>query len=134
MRCARCQRSMLALFYTAVCETCDVPPQGQFYAGFVVWDPTSSRGDRPTPAYVWRTAHDAVMWRSLRETEDLTVRVVLSAHPIPWRESGGRASGLTCAEALFEIYPDHRFPPGRFRAFLAEPGFHPYAERVTLVA
>jgi hypothetical protein len=126
---------MLALFYTAVCEACDNPPRGNFYAGFIVWDPTRSSHDGvPASCYVWRTSHEAVVWRSLREVDDLTVRCVLSEHPIPWREAGGKAAGLVCADALFEIFGDHRFVPGPYRAFLAPESFHPYAERVILAA
>ena len=135
MRCPRCSRTMLCLFYSAICESCDEPPHGEFYAGFVVWDPTRClKQGEPVTAYVWRTAHDAVVWRSLREAEDLTVRCALSELPISWHSAGGKAAGLVCADALFEIYPDHRFPPHRYRAFLSSPSFHPYAERVTLAA
>lgn len=135
MRCPHCQRPLLALFYTTVCESCEASPRGDFYAGFIVWDPARELSlEAPRQVYVWRTAHDAVMWRSLRETEDLTVRCILSELPISWRQAGGKAAGLICADGLFEIFADHRFPPGRYRAFLAPPNFHPYAERVTLAA
>ena len=135
MRCPRCCRAMLALFYTAVCEACDEPPRGEYYAGFVVWDPSRGLSEDDLPStYVWRTAHDATIWRSLRETEDLTVRCVLSELPIPWHHAGGKAAGLVCANALFEIFPDHRFAPGPYRAFLSSPSFHAYSERVTLAA
>jgi hypothetical protein len=135
MRCPRCSRSMLALFYSAICESCAEPPHGAFYAGYVVWDASRSLKDgESVPSYVWRTAHEAVLWRSLREAEDLTIRCVLSEFPIPWHHAGGKAAGLVCADALFEIYPDHRFRPDRYRAFLSSPSFHAHAERVTLAA
>ncbi len=135
MHCPRCKRPMLALFYSTICEACDGPPRGDFFAGFVMWDPAwPINKAMPTPAYVWRTSHDAIAFRSLRESDDLTVRCVLSEFRIPWREAGGKAAGLVCGDALYEIYTDHRFPPARYRAFLAKPGFHAYAERITLAA
>ncbi len=135
MRCPHCHRPTLALFYTAVCEACDSLPRGEFFTGFVVWDSSrAATASAPSVVYVWRTAHDATVWRSLREAEDLTVRCILSEAPIPWREAGGKAAGLVCADSLFEIYPDHKFPPAPYRAFLSTPTFYAYTERVFLAA
>ena len=68
---------------------------------------------------MWRTTHDAVIWRSLQGLEEGEVRSVLSEQAIVWRVASGLAAGLVAADKLYDIYPDHRFPPGPHRAFLA---------------
>ena len=131
MRCPRCQRPMLLLFYSAVCDACESPPRGTYYRAYVVWRET--RGLEAPLDYVWRTPHDAVMWRSLQNLEDeAEVRCVLSEHPIPWRVASGLAAGLVSADRLFEIFVDHRFPPAPYRAFLAPRSFSAYSEQVQL--
>jgi hypothetical protein len=75
------------------------------------------------------------MWRSLQNLEDQAeVRCVLSEHPIPWRVASGLAAGLVSADRLFEIFSDHRFPPGPYKAFIAPRSFAAYTEQVQLTA
>lgn len=132
MLCSKCQRPMLLLFISAVCDHCDGAPKGDYYRGYVVW--REGRGAMPVLDYVWRTAHDAAIWRSLCDQEECEIRCVLAPEPIEWRVGQGKAAGLTMATRLFEIYADHRFPPLPDRAFFAPPGVHPYTEKAHLAA
>ncbi len=131
MLCPRCQRKMTLLFYSAVCDFCEGKPKGTFYRGYVVW---RERDVEAPLDYVWRTPHDAVMWRTLQGLEECEVRCVLSEHPITWRVASGSAAGLVSADKLFEIHCDHRFPPAPYKAVLAPPTFSAYTERVQLSA
>jgi hypothetical protein len=108
---------MLFLLFSAVCDWCDSPPKGKFFRGYVVWQEPSC-GDAVSE-YVFRTAHDAIVWRSMSGHEEREIRSVLSEEPIPWRVASGRASGLICADQLFDVYRTHRFRKGAYRAFLA---------------
>lgn len=121
MRCPHCDRSMTLLFVSAICDWCDGPPRGTFYRGFVVWqDPPPGEA---LSEYVFRTLHDAVVWRSIAGHEDREIVPVLSVDPIPWRVAAGKASGLVCADRLFDIFKTHRFPKGPYRAFVAPSDF-----------
>jgi hypothetical protein len=119
MRCPVCDRPMLLLFVSAVCDWCDSPPKGKFFRGYVVWQEPAC-GDAVSE-YVFRTAHDAIVWRSMSGHEEREIRTVLSEEPIPWRVASGRASGLICADQLFDVYRTHRFRKAAYRAFLAPP-------------
>jgi hypothetical protein len=117
MRCPRCHDPMVLLFYSAVCDRCEGPPRGTFYRGYVVW--REPDGERAHSEHVFRTAHDAAIWRSLTGLDDGEVRSVLSEHPIAWRVASGRAAGLVWADGLYDVYRDHRHERGPYRAFLA---------------
>jgi hypothetical protein len=132
MRCPVCDRPMLLLLVSAVCDWCESPPKGKFYRGYVVWQEPKV-GD-VVSEYVFRTAHDAIVWRSISGHEEREVRTVLSEDPIPWRVASGRASGLICAEHLFDVYPTHRYRKAPCRAFLAPPEFRPIKDAVQLNA
>ncbi len=47
------------------------------------------------------------------------IREVLAHQEIPWQVSRGSIRDLELASRLYEIYPDHRFEPKPYRAFLA---------------
>lgn len=117
--CPNCNKPMLQLFYTTTCEWCNNSPKGKFYLGYVVWLIEEEQLVYPTARYVWQTAYEATVWRSLREIEHAEVKTVLSSNPIQWREAGGKATGLYCAESLYEIYSDHRFEQKIYTAFLS---------------
>ena len=126
MRCPHCQRPMLALFTSCVCEPCDGYPEGDFFRGWVVWP------ERPfglVQTWVFRREQDARKW--LESRTDGVVRAVLSREPFAWTRSRGAMKDLVLAEKPFEIFPDHRHPPGKYRAFLA-PMDIPDADRVRL--
>jgi hypothetical protein len=108
---------MLFLLFSAVCDWCDSPPKGKFFRGYVVWQEPSC--GEAVSEYVFRTAHDAIVWRSMSGHEEREIRTVLSEEPIPWRVASGRASGLICADQLFDVHRTHRFRKGPYRAFLA---------------
>jgi hypothetical protein len=126
MRCPHCHRPMLALFTSYVCEFCDDGPQGDFFRGWVVW-PEEPLGVVQT--WVFRSADDARRW--LKSRADGSVRAVLSREPFNWTRARGALKDVVLAERPFEIYPDHRYPPGAHRAFLA-PSDAPDADRVRL--
>lgn len=119
MRCPNCCEPMLLLFISAVCERCENPPRGLFYRGYVVWREPS--GDRSHSEHVFRTAHDAAIWRSLTGLDDGEVRSVLSEQPIVWRVASGRAAGLVWADGLYDVFRNHRYERQPYRAFLAPP-------------
>jgi hypothetical protein len=117
---------MLALFTSCICEHCDSDPQGDFFRGWVVY-PEQPSGLVQT--WVFRTREDACRWQ--RSRPDGTVRAVLSRDPYAWTRSRGALKDLVLAERPFEIFADHRHPPGPNRAFLAPAGA-PDADRVRL--
>ena len=130
MRCTDCERPLLALFYTMVCESCTAAPAGRFHVAYAVIE--EAPRDAVQLTYVWRTRHDAVRWRTIRGDESRPVHAVLSEHPFVWREASGSAEGLIVGSQLCEIYPDHRFPPAENRAFLAPESVDPRTERIIL--
>ena len=127
MRCPICERPMLMLFTSCVCEHCDGDVQGDFFRGYIVWP---DRTGGPVQTWVFRREQDA---RKFLETRsDGTVRPVLSQHPFSWTRSRGAMKDLVLADRPFEIFPDHRHPPAPQRAFLAPP-HTPDGDRVHLV-
>jgi hypothetical protein len=110
---------MLFLLFSAVCDWCESPPKGKFFRGYVVWQEPAC--GEAVSEYVFRTAHDAIVWRSMSGHEEREIRTVLAEEPIPWRVASGRASGLICADQLFDVFTTHRFRKGPYRAFLAPP-------------
>ncbi len=132
MRCPVCDRQLMLLFYSAVCDWCESPPKGKFFRGYVVWqDPACGEA---VSEYVFRTAHDAIVWRTMSGHEEREIRTVLAEEPIPWRVASGRASGLICADQLFDVFTTHRFRKGPYRAFLAPPDCRATKDCVQLTA
>ncbi|MCC6874764.1 MAG: hypothetical protein IT378_10705 [Sandaracinaceae bacterium] len=106
---------MTALLFSMVCDYCEghgLKIQGR---GFVVWL------DRPpgSEQYVFKTRADAERWRRHQQVEGAPIRAVLTESTFRWRRSSGSITDVDLADHLFEIFPDHRFEPGPFRAFLA---------------
>lgn len=130
MRCTDCERPLLALFYTMVCESCTAAPTGRFHVAYAVIE--EAPADAVLLTYVWRTRHEAVRWRTIRGDESRPIHAVLSEYPFVWREASGSAEGLTVGSQLCEIYPDHRFPPADNRAFIAPESIDPRSERIIL--
>lgn len=126
MRCPTCQRPMLALFTTCVCEHCDGEPEGEFHRGWVV-RPSQLVGVLKT--WVFRYGHDARTWRDHRS--DGIVLAVLSDRPFTWQRGRGPLKGLELAERPYEIYEDHRHPIGPSRGFYAPLGT-PDGDKVVL--
>jgi hypothetical protein len=117
---------MLELFTSCVCEHCDRGAEGDFFRGWVVWP---KRPDGVIQTWVFRTREDACKWQ--RNRNDGEVRPVLSPEPFSWTRSRGAIKDIVLAERPFEVFPDHRHPPGAYRAFLA-PEDAPDADRVRL--
>jgi len=126
MRCPHCHRPMLALFTSCICDHCEGAPEGEFFKGWIVWP---ERVAETIQTWVFRREIDARKW--LENRTDGTVRAVLSPEPYAWTKSRGAMKDLILAERPFEIFPDHRHPPGKHRAFLA-PGDLPDGDRVHL--
>ena len=118
MECPNCNREMVPLFTSFVCDYCDGLVSGtDYYRGYIVCrGPEEVRGRQ---VYVFRTREDAERWRSVRNLHDHRICEVLSEHDIKWRQSRGSVKDLELADRLFEIYPDHRFEPKPNRAFIA---------------
>ncbi len=107
---------MLALFYSCVCDYCDGEAQlDEFDRGFIVWR------DRPLPAeeFVFPSREDAERWRDANRLQGYPIASVRAPVAFQWRNSTGTIQPLVTADALVTIYPDHRFPPDKNRAFLS---------------
>jgi hypothetical protein len=117
MRCPACKRSMTALFTSYACDWCDGHKQPIPVArGWVIWRPDP--GGEPRECYVFPTPQMAQYYRRVTQTEG-DIREVLSEQPIPWSDGKGNIKNLRLAERLYTVFPDHRFEPGPFRAYLA---------------
>jgi hypothetical protein len=106
---------MRPLFVTVVCDWCDgLVDVSAPHRGFVVWR------NRPegSSEYVFRTEADAARWRELQALSAYPIREVRSPSPFRWRRPSGTARGIELADHLYEIFPDHRFAPAPYRAFL----------------
>jgi len=117
---------MLALFTSCVCEHCDGGPEGDYFRGWVVWP---EQAPPVVQTWVFRTRDDARKW--LHARTDGEIRAVLSREAFAWTRSRGQMKDVVLAERPFEVYPDHRHPPGSHKAFLA-PADAPDADRVRL--
>jgi len=119
MRCPACKRSMTALFTSYACDWCDgLKKPIPVARGWVIWRPGSNTSAEERECYVFPTPQMAEYYRSVTNVEG-DVRQVLSEMPIRWSDGKGNIKNLRLAERLYTIYPDHRFEPGPFRAFLA---------------
>ncbi len=108
---------MVALFFSCVCDYCDGKIEApKVEEGFVV----VRDGALPRDAYVFRTRSEAELWKTTNNLSDYAVRRVLSPARFTWRESTGSLKGITTADRLITIYPDHKFPPGPARAYLTQ--------------
>jgi len=117
MRCPACSRKMTALFTSYVCDWCDGHKKPIPVArGWVIWRRGQTAEERE--CYVFPTPQMAEYYRAVTNVEG-DVRQVLSEMPIRWSDGKGNIKNLRLAERLYTIYPDHRFEPGPFRAFLA---------------
>ena len=119
MRCPACKRSMTALFTSYACDWCDgLKKPIPVARGWVIWRAGSSTSVEERECYVFPTPQMAEYYRSVTNVEG-DVRQVLSEMPIRWSDGKGNIKNLRLAERLYTIYPDHRFEPGPYRAFLA---------------
>lgn len=107
---------MTLLFFSYACDYCDgLIDESSYDRGFVVW---RNRGT-PAEEYVFRTRQDAERWRDASNLGDYPILEVRAPVPFRWRASTGSIRDLQMADSLVRIWPDHRFPPGPNRAFLA---------------
>ena len=117
MLCPDCQRPMRLLFTSYACDHCDGLAPSDLQRGYIVLESTTKLGR--SPFYVFRTRTDAALWRSAQELQHCPVVEVLTECEVSWRVTSGTLEGVELADKQFLIYPDHRFPPGPNRAFLA---------------
>jgi hypothetical protein len=108
---------MTLLLSSFVCDFCDghlevVAP----YRGFVVWS-----ADHPIQqnAFVFATREDADTWTRATNKDDADIREVRMEEEPSWHKGRGSVQGITLADRVYEVYPDHRFEPASNRAFLA---------------
>lgn len=115
MFCETCRREMIPLFISYACNYCDGREDWSKYdRGFIVW-----RGRPPgSEEYVFRTRQDAERWKALNGLAGCPVREVCTESRFSWFKSRGTIRDLELADHTFEIYADHKFEPGPFRAFL----------------
>lgn len=107
---------MTLLFISYACDYCDgLVDESKYDRGFVVWRNRSI----PAEEYVFRTRRDAERWRKACKLGEFPILEVRAPIPFHWRISTGSVRDLEMADALVHIWPDHRFPPGPNRAFLA---------------
>jgi hypothetical protein len=116
MKCGRCGSKMLELFYSCVCEHCENGPQGRYHRAYAVIHRTRFPQEQ---VYLFRTSHDAVIWRSLCHDDTLELVTVLMRDQPQWRCASGRAAGLVWADTLYDVYPDHRHQHSDRTAFIA---------------
>lgn len=117
MVCSVCGHDMVPLFLSCVCEYCDSrPTTDSYHRGYVVWRGFLGPG---FPHYVFSTRQSAERWRRGQGQNAGEIREVLASEPFRWRPSRGTMRDIEFADHLFEIFPDHRFKPAPFRAFLA---------------
>ena len=116
MQCSVCQRPMMPLFISYVCDYCDGLKTDDFRqeVGYVVWRKL------PLPAleYVFSTPGDARKWRVFQGLSHCDIREVISPVSFRWRKTAGVIRDLEAADSLIEIYGDHRYTPGPGRASL----------------
>jgi hypothetical protein len=129
-RCPHCDGPLTLLFFSAVCDWCEGPPRGTFYRGYVIWQ-EPELGDAIS-THVFRTPHDALVYRAISGLDALEIRSVLSEQPFPWRVASGKASGLVCTDQPFDVHRTHRFRREPQRAFLAPADCPTTRERVQL--
>lgn len=119
MRCPACTRTMRPLFTSQVCDWCDGMLSVEWHRGFVVLRDDALLGE--VEAYVFKGRTHAAVWRSAVGLGTCPIVEVLSEIPFRWTTTTGSIGGLVIAERPVTIYADHRFPPGRDRAFVAHP-------------
>lgn len=108
---------MTALFTSFVCDWCDgIKKPIAVDRGYVIWLRDGEAG--PRDLYVFPTRDMADYYKRVSNT-DGDLREVLSETPIRWWTGEGSLRHLQRSECLYTIYPDYRFEPGPFRAFLA---------------
>jgi hypothetical protein len=109
---------MTPLFVSYVCDWCDGLKRPTVVArGFVVW-PEEVVVDA-MELYVFPTREMAAHYqRSTGSSGE--IREVASEYPIRWQPGRGSIKNLRLADRLYSIYPDFRFEPAPYRAFLAD--------------
>jgi hypothetical protein len=111
---------MTPLFTSVVCDYCDGHRPVAFpYRGFVVWRGAPDPNGRDV--YVFPTRRDAELYRLAAKLHDHVIREAWSEQPFIWGPGRGSIKGLTIANHVYTVFPDHRFTPGRYRACLSPP-------------
>lgn len=120
MRCQDCTRPMALNFTDYVCEWCASDLEDLLlYTGFIVL--TDER--LHSPHYVFENISGAKRWRAANDLDDSALRKVLSPRRFRWRPSKGRLTGLSVANRLYHVVPDHKFDPKMPYVILAPKGF-----------
>lgn len=116
VRCADCDREMRPLFRFYACDHCDGLIDYEHYVGFIVHQP--ERVGTGAGCFVFPTRTAAAVWRSAGGLQDRPIIEVWSLDPFAWTQSKGSLD-VQLANGTYEIFLDHRHPPGVRRAFLA---------------
>jgi hypothetical protein len=117
MLCPRCMRPMTTLFTSSVCDWCDGLKKPTIVArGWVLLNgPLDSRG-RELDVFPSLEMVDYYRFATGLEGE---IREIASETPIQWSDAGGLVPHLCVAERRFRVFPDFKFEPGPYKAFLA---------------
>lgn len=119
MKCDICQRDLRPLFRTYYCEYCDTKdsdtPPGTWYSGWVCYRP---EGSRILNYCVFPNRKDTEKWKAVNDIKDGEVREVYSETPFTFKKSSGILKGISIADSLYEVYPDHKYDPKPYRAFV----------------
>lgn len=117
MQCPTCKRSMTLLFTSAVCDWCDglkkpeVVDRGWVVVPYLV-------GPEGMELYVFPSPEMAMYFQRAQKLGG-QVRKVLSEQRIRWRDGTGTLPNLRVADRRYTVYPDFKFEPGPYRAYLA---------------
>jgi hypothetical protein len=117
--CPRCERGLVALFTSLVCDWCEGARPRGLERAFVVWDqPRYARGGE---FYVFPSRTEAAVWRSHLGTKLAPIVAVEVYQPIEWRETTGFGPKISLAKWRYVLHPDHRYPASPRDAHLASP-------------
>jgi hypothetical protein len=116
---------MTQLFLTQACDHCDYGvDRACVHRGYLIRgdvDPAEDAEDGVlATAYVFRTTLDAERWRTAAGRENWPIYEALSLTPYRWILSRGTLRDVALADAMFEIFADHRFEALPNRAWLGE--------------
>jgi hypothetical protein len=108
---------MRPLFVSYVCDWCDGLCEPCIVdRGWVLWSPELEA--EGTMAYLFRTREMAEYYRSATGVDGIP-RQVVTETAITWTRGRGKVPNLELADRQYSVYPDFRFEPGPYRAFLA---------------
>lgn len=116
MDCKHCGRSMLALFTSYVCESCDSRGGVEIqYIAYTVW---YDRGQSYDIEYIFPTRVDANRYRAHCSRQSHSIREVNCSFEPKWVSAV--AGSLVASDRLYHVYADrNRCVSSKYRVWLA---------------